>query len=32
MASGAIIDDTRVYNGQGSFTANPSSLFRMALL
>ena len=26
MATGAIITDTQVYNGQGSFTANPSSL------
>jgi hypothetical protein len=26
MATGAIINDTQVYNGQGSFTANPSSM------
>ena len=26
MATGAIITDTQVSNGQGSFTANPSSL------
>ena len=26
MATGAILTDTQVYNGQGSFTANPSSL------
>jgi hypothetical protein len=25
MATGAIVKDTRVYDGQGSFTANPSS-------